>query len=103
MPTNKVDREPAFTNYGNHTQYQGGYIQYHDRNEGRQQIIEQLHGFGRIGRSQIEEHIHRYDGLPEQIEQHDLKGPEEYKKKQYPEHLSAIPGQGHNQIITTQR
>ena len=30
---------------------------------------------------QVQEHIHRNDGLPEQIEQHDLKGPEEYEKE----------------------
>ena len=77
----KADRKHTLTDNGDHPQYQGRDVQDHNRNQSRQQVVEQLHGFGRIGSRQVQEHIHRNDGLPEQIEQHDLKGPEEYEKE----------------------
>ena len=87
--------------YGHHAQDEQGQIEDEDTRHARNEVVEQLHGLARIGGYEVEEHIHGYDALAEEIEQHDLESRKEDDGEEPPHHLARLARDAHQSHVDT--
>ncbi len=82
-----------------HAQDEQGQIEDEDTRHARNEVVEQLHSLARIGGYEVEEHIHGYDALAEEIEQHDLESRKEDDGEEPPHHLARAATDAHQSHV----
>ena len=87
-------REPVGQPRRNHPEDQGRHVEGHDPHDGRDEFPEQLHRLAGVGGGHVQEHVDGDDRVAEQVEQHQLKSPENKYRQEAPQRQTGPPPQG---------
>ena len=80
-----------------------GQIENEYAGDGRDEVVEEFHGFTGVCRDEVEEHIDGYHASSEEIDEHHLEGGEEDYGEENPHCPPRLAGERHGEGVGTQR